>query len=104
MLPGTLEPVDLDGAKQFFSSLPCGASMMLKAVAGGGGRGMRAVHAAEELEEAYARCTSEAVRLQLFCFVSRCAFAKQQRPNTPGWCVRGWASVCRAVDAGTPSY
>lgn len=49
LLPGTLNPVDLAEATDFFSSLPAGASLMLKAVAGGGGRGMRAVHSAAEL-------------------------------------------------------
>ena len=41
---------------------------MLKAVAGGGGRGMRAVRDAAELPAAYARCTAEA----------RAAFDKQK--------------------------
>ncbi|MBI3675806.1 MAG: carbamoyl-phosphate synthase large subunit [Proteobacteria bacterium] len=35
-------------------------AIMLKAVAGGGGRGMRLVHEASDLEQAYARCQSEA--------------------------------------------
>ena len=33
---------------------------MVKAVAGGGGRGMRAVHHLDELDEAFERCRSEA--------------------------------------------
>ena len=33
---------------------------MIKAIGGGGGRGMRAVRRAEEIEEAYKRCVSEA--------------------------------------------
>ncbi len=37
-----------------------GYPIMLKAAAGGGGRGMRAVHTADELAEAFARCSSEA--------------------------------------------
>ncbi len=34
--------------------------MMIKAVAGGGGRGVRAVHRADDIAEAYERCRSEA--------------------------------------------
>ena len=36
------------------------AAIVIKAVAGGGGRGMRVVRRAEEVEEAYRRCQSEA--------------------------------------------
>ncbi len=36
------------------------AAMMLKAIAGGGGRGMRVVREADELAGAYERCASEA--------------------------------------------
>ena len=36
--------------------------IMLKAIAGGGGRGMRPVQSAEDLEAAYARCRSEALQ------------------------------------------
>jgi pyruvate carboxylase len=59
MLPGTVDTVDLQGAQTFFSTLG-GAPMMIKAVAGGGGRGMRAVFNAADVSEAYDRCTSEA--------------------------------------------
>ncbi len=37
-----------------------GFPVMLKAAAGGGGRGMRAVHHASEMAEAFGRCSSEA--------------------------------------------
>ena len=37
-----------------------GGAVMIKAIAGGGGRGMRIVEDATKLEEAYARCQSEA--------------------------------------------
>lgn len=53
--------VSLDEAHAFFASLGPGGAIMIKAVAGGGGRGARAVTAADELEPAYRRCRSEAL-------------------------------------------
>jgi acetyl/propionyl-CoA carboxylase alpha subunit/acetyl-CoA carboxylase carboxyltransferase component len=52
-------PVSLDGAREFLGSLGDRA-VMVKAVAGGGGRGMRLIRGAGELEDAYSRCSSEA--------------------------------------------
>ena len=60
VLPGTLEPTSLDQAREFLTSLGDGGAMLVKAVAGGGGRGMRVVQRADELEDAYTRCQSEA--------------------------------------------
>ena len=60
LLRGTSGPTSLDEARDFFSSLGDGASIMIKAIAGGGGRGMRAVHQIENVDEAYKRCQSEA--------------------------------------------
>ena len=54
---GTNRPTTLEEARAFLASH---GPLMLKALAGGGGRGMRPVHRAEELDEAYARCQSEA--------------------------------------------
>src|SRR5262245_49482994 len=60
VLAGSAWPVTLEEARHFFASLPRGQALMVKAVAGGGGRGVRVVERAEELEEAYARAQSEA--------------------------------------------
>ena len=60
IIEGTSGPTSLDQAKAFFASLGAGAAVMIKAIAGGGGRGMRIVDHADKLEEAYARCQSEA--------------------------------------------
>ena len=60
VLPGSPGAVDLKEAEEFFASLGEGAAMMIKAIAGGGGRGMRVVGNADEIEEALQRCQSEA--------------------------------------------
>jgi pyruvate carboxylase len=60
IIEGTSGPTSLEQAKDFFASLGAGVAVMIKAIAGGGGRGMRIVDDAEKLEEAYARCQSEA--------------------------------------------
>ncbi len=59
LLPGTPGEVDLAGARAFLASLD-GQAVMIKAVAGGGGRGMRKVSTATELAEAFPVCAAEA--------------------------------------------
>ena len=58
--PGTSQATSLEQARAFFEALPAGRSMLIKAVAGGGGRGMRVVEDASHLDAAYERCQSEA--------------------------------------------
>ena len=49
-------------AQAFFATLDPGAGMMIKAIAGGGGRGMRAVTQADQIASAWALCRSEALK------------------------------------------
>jgi acetyl/propionyl-CoA carboxylase alpha subunit/acetyl-CoA carboxylase carboxyltransferase component len=58
LVPGTRGAATLEQAREF---LEAQGALMIKALAGGGGRGMRAVHRPEQLEEAYRRCRSEAL-------------------------------------------
>ncbi|RJG02914.1 carboxyl transferase domain-containing protein [Noviherbaspirillum sedimenti] len=60
VVPGTEGITSLAQAHEFLASLGDGGAMMIKAVSGGGGRGMRAVYAPGQVDEAYARCQSEA--------------------------------------------
>ncbi|TDJ32979.1 MAG: ATP-grasp domain-containing protein [Gammaproteobacteria bacterium] len=60
LLTGSASAVSLDEAKAFHDSLPDGTDMVIKAVFGGGGRGMRVVGSAAGIKSAYERCTSEA--------------------------------------------
>jgi acetyl/propionyl-CoA carboxylase alpha subunit len=58
VLAGTSGPVTLEQARAFFAAQK--RPIVIKAIAGGGGRGMRVVTTAAELESAYNRCRSEA--------------------------------------------
>ncbi|MFM9927012.1 carboxyl transferase domain-containing protein [Variovorax sp. H27-G14] len=61
VMPGSAGAVTLAQAQAFFAEQHAqGAGVMVKAIGGGGGRGMRAVLNADELPEAHARCMSEA--------------------------------------------
>ncbi|MBI3786161.1 MAG: carbamoyl-phosphate synthase large subunit [Deltaproteobacteria bacterium] len=62
ILRGSRAAVTLDEAQSFFSALATNPAMMIKALAGGGGRGMRAVRRADEVAQAYERCRSEALQ------------------------------------------
>ncbi len=57
---GTMEATDVDEAIAFLDGLGDGGAMVIKAIAGGGGRGMRVVRSREEAEGAHERCRSEA--------------------------------------------
>jgi acetyl/propionyl-CoA carboxylase alpha subunit/acetyl-CoA carboxylase carboxyltransferase component len=59
LLAGTNGPTTLEEARAFFDG-PAEGAVMVKAVGGGGGRGMRPVTDAAELEAAFERCASEA--------------------------------------------
>ncbi len=53
-------PVTQEEARSFFEKLGRNAALMVKALAGGGGRGMRAVYSPRELDRAFSLCSSEA--------------------------------------------
>ncbi|WP_051952566.1 acetyl-CoA carboxylase family protein [Xenophilus azovorans] len=57
---GLSEAVTLDAAREFMAGLGNGGKVMVKALAGGGGRGMRVVEDIAALDEAYASARSEA--------------------------------------------
>ena len=72
VIPGTSHGVTLDEARAFGSEH--GYPILLKAVAGGGGKGMRAVHREEDLEGALRDAASEAERAFRSAEVARLRF------------------------------
>ncbi len=79
VLRGSDGPVDTDGAVAFRRSLVADGSdgaIMLKAVAGGGGRGMRVVRTEADVADAFARCSSEA----LAAFGDGCIYVEELLP------------------------
>lgn len=60
VVAGINRAVSLDEAKAFYAQLGRGGAMMIKALAGGGGRGMRVVTSPDQIEAAFERCASEA--------------------------------------------
>ncbi|MGH8237678.1 MAG: biotin carboxylase N-terminal domain-containing protein, partial [Steroidobacteraceae bacterium] len=60
VLRGTFSATTLEDARFFLTSLGARGQMLIKASAGGGGRGMRFVADDADLADAYARCQSEA--------------------------------------------
>jgi len=60
VLEGIDSAVDTAQADAFFRQLPDGSSMVIKAISGGGGRGMRVVSSSADIAESVERCRSEA--------------------------------------------
>jgi len=59
VLPGSQGATDVAGAEAFFASH---GATMIKAIAGGGGRGMRAIRDGGEMAAAHALCQAEALQ------------------------------------------
>ena len=60
IIPGVKGPVSLEDVLTFVSERPNANGFMLKAMHGGGGRGMRRIQGPENAEEAFKRASSEA--------------------------------------------
>lgn len=61
VLPSTSSNASLDEIRAFAKQLPRGTKVLLKALEGGGGRGIRIVNDMSELQEAYEGCKREAL-------------------------------------------
>ncbi len=61
IIPGTSGPTTAEEARAFMDSLGAGTAVMVKAIAGGGGRGMRPVTDPHDLAPTMERCRSEAL-------------------------------------------
>lgn len=60
LLPGTQGDATLEDVQGFFESLKPGDAMMIKALAGGGGRGLQIVRTGDALPAKYEQCRNEA--------------------------------------------
>jgi acetyl/propionyl-CoA carboxylase alpha subunit/acetyl-CoA carboxylase carboxyltransferase component len=58
VLPATEGPSSVEEVRAFFAAQD--GAIMIKALAGGGGRGMRRVDGADQIDNAYRQCTAEA--------------------------------------------
>jgi len=58
VLPATDGPSSVDDIRAFAAAHD--GSIVIKALAGGGGRGMRIVHSADQIDDAYRQCAAEA--------------------------------------------
>jgi acetyl/propionyl-CoA carboxylase alpha subunit/acetyl-CoA carboxylase carboxyltransferase component len=61
VLPGSHAAVTVEEAEHFLAELGTGGAIVLKALAGGGGRGIRIVQRLQDVQAAYERCRSEAL-------------------------------------------
>ncbi len=77
VLSGSQGATTLAEVKDFFLSQGNEVPAVIKAVTGGGGRGMRVVRKLEEIEEAYTRCQSEARA----AFGNEAVYAERFMPN-----------------------
>ncbi|MCB1693791.1 MAG: carbamoyl-phosphate synthase large subunit [Pseudomonadales bacterium] len=60
VLRGTTQPTSVEQAVEFFAGLDTGEAMIVKAIAGGGGRGVRIVEHKDEIVDAFERSAHEA--------------------------------------------
>ncbi|MGO9154857.1 carboxyl transferase domain-containing protein [Mycobacterium sp.] len=58
VLPATEGPSSVEDVRAFFAAHD--GAIMIKALAGGGGRGMRKVNSADQIDDAYRQCAAEA--------------------------------------------
>ncbi|MDT5118382.1 MAG: hypothetical protein QOE30_4121, partial [Mycobacterium sp.] len=58
VLPATVGPSSIEDVRAFFATQD--GAVMIKALAGGGGRGMRRVGSADQIDNAYRQCAAEA--------------------------------------------
>jgi acetyl/propionyl-CoA carboxylase alpha subunit/acetyl-CoA carboxylase carboxyltransferase component len=58
VLPATVGPSSVEDVRAFFVTQ--GGAVMIKALAGGGGRGIRRVDSADQIDNAYRQCAAEA--------------------------------------------